>query len=182
VVIVIYPLVPWIGVMAAGYAFGPLYQLDAQRRRRLRLMIGGTVTALFVVLRVINIYSDNLPWSTQKNFVFTVLSFLNTTKYPPSLLVLLMTLGPAMLALAFFETGSGRVQGFAGRVLLFFYLLQWYTSHLIAVLLNFAFGKQVRWLFQTPIDWFGTTPNAGFNLAVVYSRLDNRRTLTVSAL
>jgi uncharacterized membrane protein len=172
VVIVIYPLVPWIGVMAAGYAFGELYQLDAQRRRRLLLIIGGAATALFVLLRAINIYGDNVRWSTQKNLVFTALSFVNTTKYPPSLLFLLMTLGPAILALAVFETRSGGwLREFFvtfGRVPLFFYLLQWYTAHLIAVLLNVAFGKSVRWLFQTPIDWMGTTPNAGFNLVVVY--------------
>jgi uncharacterized membrane protein len=178
VVIVIYPLIPWLGVMAAGYAFGTLYQLDAQRRRRWLLIIGGTATALFVLLRAINIYGDNARWSTQKNFVFTVLSFVNTTKYPPSLLFLLMTLGPAILALAAFETKTRREGGFAnsvreffvtfGRVPLFFYLLQWYTAHLIAVLLNLAFGKSVRWLFQTPIDWIGTHPNSGFNLVVVY--------------
>lgn len=179
VVIVIYPLVPWTGVMAAGYAFGALYQLDAQRRRRLLLTIGGTATALFVLLRAINVYGDSAPWSTQKSFVFTLLSFVNTTKYPPSLLFLLMTLGPAILALAFFESGAGarrldffsRVREFFitfGRVPLFFYLLQWYTAHLIAVLLNLAFGKSVKWLFQTPIDWVGTAPNAGFNLVVVY--------------
>lgn len=177
VVIVIYPLVPWIGVMAAGYAFGTLYQLSAERRRRLLLAIGGTATALFIILRALNIYGDPAPWSTQKSFVFTVLSFVNTTKYPPSLLFLLMTLGPAILALAAFETRAGvygflgRVRNFFvtfGRVPLFFYLLQWFTAHLIAVLLNFAFGKSVRWLFQTPIDWVGTRPTSGFNLGVVY--------------
>ena len=186
VVIVIYPLIPWIGVMMAGYAFGTLYQLGAERRRRLLIGIGGTVTALFIILRAINIYGDPAPWSPQKNFVFTVLSFLKTTKYPPSLLYLLMTLGPAILALAVFETGAtsharelvergrslaGRVREFFvtfGRVPLFFYLLQWYIAHLIAILLNFAFGKSVRWLFQTPIDWIGTHPNSGFNLFVVY--------------
>lgn len=172
VVIVIYPLVPWIGVMAAGYAFGSLYQLDSQRRRRLLLTIGAVATALFVIVRAINIYGDPARWSAQKNFLFTVLSFLNTTKYPPSLLFLLMTLGPSILALAFFESRSGgRLREFFvtfGRVPLFFYLLQWYTAHLIAVLLNLAFGKSVKWLFQTPIDWIGQAPNAGFNLAVVY--------------
>jgi uncharacterized membrane protein len=172
VVIVIYPLIPWIGVMAAGYAFGALYQLDAQRRRRLLLTIGGVATALFVIGRAINIYGDPARWSTQKNFIFTVLSFVNTTKYPPSLLFLLMTLGPSILALAFFESrAGGRLREFFvtfGRVPLFFYLLQWYTAHLIAVLLNLAFGKSVKWLFQTPIDWVGTAPAAGFNLAVVY--------------
>ena len=173
IVIVIYPLVPWIGVMAAGYAFGALYRLDAQRRRHLLLTIGGVATALFVLVRAINSYGDPAPWSTQKNFMFTVLSFVNTTKYPPSLLFLLMTLGPSILALAFFESKSagGRVREFFvtfGRVPLFFYVLQWYTAHLIAVVLNLAFGKSVKWLFQTPIDWIGQAPNAGFNLAVVY--------------
>lgn len=173
VVIVIYPLVPWIGVMAAGYAFGRLYELDAQRRRRLLLIIGGATTVLFIFLRAINIYGDPSQWSTQKNAVFTVLSFINTTKYPPSLLFLLMTLGPSMLALAAFETGTGRgrVREFLvtfGRVPLFFYLLQWPTAHLIAVLLNLAFGKPTTRLFQTPIDWTGPASGMGFNLAVVY--------------
>ncbi|HEY8411979.1 MAG TPA: heparan-alpha-glucosaminide N-acetyltransferase domain-containing protein [Pyrinomonadaceae bacterium] len=179
VVIVIYPLIPWVGVMAAGYAFGALYQLDAPRRRRWLLTIGGAATALFVIVRAINVYGDPARWATQKSPVFTLLSFVNTTKYPPSLLFLLMTLGPAILALAFFETRAevrrgdflNRVREFFvtfGRVPLFFYLLQWYTAHLIAVLLNLGFGKPVKWLFQTPIDWVGTAPNAGFNLAVVY--------------
>src|SRR5690242_5299544 len=172
VLIVVYPLVPWIGVMAAGYAFGALYRMDAARRRRLLLTIGGAATALFVIIRAINVYGDPAPWSTQKNFVFTLLSFLNTTKYPPSLLFLLMTLGPAILALAFFESGArNRVRDFLvtfGRVPLFFYVLQWYTAHLIAILLNLAFGKSVQRLLQTPIDWTGPAPDAGFNLGVVY--------------
>ena len=83
-----------------------------------------------------------------------------------------MTLGPAILALAVFESRGGgwlrEVFVTFGRVPLFFYLLQWYTAHLIAVLLNVAFGKAVRWLFQTPIDGVGTRPNTGFNLGVVY--------------
>jgi len=173
VVFVIYPLIPWVGVMAAGYAFGRLYQFDAQRRRRLLLLIGGSATALFVILRAINVYGDHSEWSTQKNALFTLLSFLNTWKYPPSLLFLLMTLGPSILALAAFEagTGAGRIREFFvtfGRVPLFFYLLQWFTAHLIAVLLHLAFGKPTQWLFQTPIDWSGPVPNVGFNLGVVY--------------
>jgi uncharacterized membrane protein len=204
VVIVIYPLIPWIGVMAAGYAFGTLYQMDAQRRRRLLLIIGSAATALFVVVRAINVYGDPAKWSMQKNAIFTLISFLNTTKYPPSLLFLLMTLGPAILLLALFESrgsvsesrgggrpvesraGAGVVESHAresgsfgnlvreffvtfGRVPLFFYLLQWYTAHLIAVVLSLAFGKPVQRLFQTPIDWTGPPPpDAGFNLAVVY--------------
>jgi uncharacterized membrane protein len=173
VVIVIYPLVPWIGVMAAGYAFGRLYDFDAQRRRRLLLIIGGTATALFVILRAIDVYGDPLQYSTQKNTLFTFLSFLNTTKYPPSLLFLLMTLGPSILALAVFEKGRGGgwLREFFvtfGRVPLFFYLLQWPTAHLISLLLHLAFGKPTAWLFQTPIDWIDGLPPKGFNLGVVY--------------
>ena len=173
VVIVIYPLVPWVGVMAAGYAFGRLYELDAQRRRRLLLLIGGTATALFVLLRAINLYGDPAEWSTQKNPLFTLLSFVNTTKYPPSLLFLLMTLGPSILALAAFERGDGKswLREFFvtfGRVPLFFYLLQWPTAHLISLVLHLAFGKPTAWLFQTPIDWVNGLPAKGFNLGVVY--------------
>jgi uncharacterized membrane protein len=173
VVFVVYPLVPWIGVMAVGYAFGELYKLDAQRRRRLLLIIGGVATGLFVVLRAIDVYGDPGKWSQQKNIVYTVLSFLNTTKYPASLLFLLMTLGPSILALAFFESRSflGRIGQFFvtfGRVPLFFYLLQWYTAHTISILLHLAFGKPVGWLVKSPVDFSAPPAGIGFNLVIVY--------------
>jgi uncharacterized membrane protein len=183
VLFVLYPLIPWIGVMAAGYAFGALYRKDRSARRRLLLIIGGVATSLFVILRAIGVYGEPQKWSAQKNLVFTVLSFLNTTKYPPSLLFLLMTLGPGILALAWFEFRSSSSERTSpsflarlrsafvtfGRVPLFFYILQWFTSHSIAVLLHVAFGKPARWLFQTPIDWQNPPPGIGFNLAVVYA-------------
>jgi uncharacterized membrane protein len=180
IVFVIYPLIPWVGVMALGYAFGWLYQKDADRRRRLLLILGGIAVGLFVVLRALDVYGDPQPWAQQKNIVFTALSFLNTAKYPPSLIFLLMTLGPSLLLLAYFESGKpalthtlmGRVRAFFvtfGRVPLFFYLLQWPIAHVISILLHLAFGKSVAWLFQTPLDWFAGPPsNMGFNLAVVY--------------
>lgn len=173
VVIVVYPLIPWIGVMAVGYAFGALYRLDAQTRRRWLLIMGGSATALFIILRAINMYGDPNKWSQQKNTVYTVLSFLNTSKYPPSLLFLLMTLGPAIISLAFFESEGlrGRVAKFFitfGRVPLFFYLLQWFTAHGISILLHFAFGKPVAWLVQSPLNFGTAPPGTGFNLAVVY--------------
>jgi uncharacterized membrane protein len=171
--------------MAAGYAFGLLYQKEASRRQRLLLWIGGVATALFVIVRAINIYGDPVKWSPQKNVVFTILSFLNTTKYPPSLLFLLMTLGPAIAALAWFEWVTpqsltqaspwrallGRLRNALvtfGRVPLFFYLLQWPTAHSISILLHLTFGKPVKWLFQTPIDWANAPQGIGFNLATVY--------------
>ena len=173
VIMVVYPLIPWIGVMAVGYVFGALYHMDAQRRRRLLLIIGGIVTALFVILRAINRYGDPSEWAQQKNFVYTFLSFLNTSKYPPSLLFLLMTLGPAILSLALFEarSGGGPIRRFFvtfGRVPLFFYLLQWFTAHTISILLHLAFGKPADWLFQSPMNFGEVPPQAGFNLGVVY--------------
>jgi uncharacterized membrane protein len=182
-VFVLYPLVPWIGVMAAGYAFGGLYAKDARLRRRWLLLIGGIATWLFVFIRAVDKYGEPFHWSRQKNIGFTILSFINTTKYPPSLDYLLMTIGPAILLLAFFEPGrdmvvavsrsaGSRLRNFFvtfGRVPLFFYVLQWFTAHTIAVGLHLAFGKPVRWLFQTPVDWFANPPSGnGFNIVVVY--------------
>ncbi len=194
VVFVIYPLIPWVGVMAAGYAFGVVYQWDAQRRRRLLFIMGSAASALFVVLRLANIYGDPARWSKQNTAAFTLLSFLNTTKYPPSLLFLLMTLGPALLLLAWFESGSaptgiestnvslgsrasrphsllGRLRNALvtfGRVPLFFYILQWFTAHFMSVILHLLAGKPVRWMFDSQTFITGPPPGVGFSLAVVY--------------
>ena len=183
IVFVLYPLIPWIGVMAVGYALGGLYSKDTRQRRRWLLIIGGAATLLFVIIRAIDKYGEPQHWSRQKNFVFTILSFINTTKYPPSLDYLLVTLGPAIIALYFFEPGRDAIASAArsvgswirnffvtfGRVPLFYYVLQWVTAHLIAVLLHAAFGKPVRWLFQTPVSWFTNPPTGnGFSLLVVY--------------
>lgn len=187
-VFVLYPLIPWIGVMAAGYAFGAIYQWDAARRRKLLRRLGTAATLLFVVLRAINLYGDPSPWLRQSRTALSVLSFLNTTKYPPSLLFLLMTLGPTLLALSWFESSSkenktkpsftvgllprGGMRNFFvtfGRVPLFFYLLQWPTAHLIAVALHFATGKPWRWMFDSLPGVNAPPPGVGFNLAAVYA-------------
>jgi uncharacterized membrane protein len=177
-VAVLYPLIPWIGVIAVGYAFGALYQMDKERRRKLLLYIGGACVMLFCLIRAWDVYGEPQHWHKQKSIVFTILSFINTTKYPPSLDFLLMTLGPSILALALVEIGAGSrpdgswIRNFFvtfGRVPLFFYILQWFTAHTIAILLHLAFGKAVHWLFQTPVDWFSNPPKGnGFNLIVVY--------------
>jgi uncharacterized membrane protein len=176
---IIYPLIPWIGVMAAGYAFGTVYQMEAEKRRSILFKLGTAVTLLFFVVRGINIYGDPSRWATQKNFVFTLMSFFNVTKYPPSLLFLLMTLGPAMLLLAWFERPkgeagpgdslAGRIRKFFitfGRVPLFFYLLQWPTAHLMSIVVHLIAGKPIRWMFE--FGQSGPPDGVGFNLAVVY--------------
>lgn len=169
-VIGLYPLVPWIGVMAAGYGLGAILRLEPERRRRLLLMLGITLTGAFVVLRGINRYGDPQPWSEQDSPIFTALSFLNCNKYPPSLLYLLMTLGPALVVLAVFDRGlrrGGWLLETFGRVPLFFYLLQWYVIHLLAIAVAAARGEPFAWLIgRGP---FGAPPEYGYGLVVVYA-------------
>ena len=173
-VFVVYPLVPWIGVTAVGYALGQIYSWDAERRRSFLLRAGIAASVAFVVLRGINVYGDPSRWSTQKTALFTALSFLNTSKYPPSLLFLLMTLGPAMLLLRLFDGGTPRLLRPAlvfGRVPLFYYMLHFFLIHVFAVVVCFARYGTAHWMFESP-DMasypFTTPPGWGFPLPVVY--------------
>jgi len=136
-----YCLVPWMGVMAAGYGFGSLFQLDRPARRRRFFQLGTAMTLGFIVLRAANVYGDPRPWTEQSSPLWTFLSFLNCTKYPPSLLYLLMTLGPAILALAVFDHPLGAVARPVvtfGRVPLFFYLLHIPLIHGAAALCDYV--------------------------------------------
>ena len=97
---VLYPLIPWIGVMAAGYLLGPVMQLEGTARQRVLFWLGAAIILGFIVLRATNLYGDPEPWTIQQTWFSTILSFLNCEKYPPSLLYLMMTLGPALMLLA----------------------------------------------------------------------------------
>jgi uncharacterized membrane protein len=169
-----YPLVPWIGVMLLGYCFGVFYQspYNQDTRRRALLNTGFALIALFVVLRFINVYGDPRPWTVQPNPVFTILSFINVTKYPPSLMYLLVTLGPAMIVLAISENWTGIVSQkikILGRVPMFYYLLHLYLIHLLALLAAVLTGYDASdMVFNT---WVTNSPNLvgyGFSLWVVY--------------
>jgi uncharacterized membrane protein len=171
--LVLYPLIPWIGVLAAGYAFGAFYQLEAERRRRILFKLGAAMLVGFVLLRSVNVYGDPSRWEMQKNTIFTVLSFLNVSKYPPSLLFLLLTLGAAIIALPCFERiEKGRLSqivGAFGRVPLFFYFGQWIAVHCLAMLAGYLAGQPIAWLFIGPLDRPSPNPgNLGFSLWVVY--------------
>ncbi len=174
-VFVAYPLIPWIGVMAAGYAFGTLYGWERERRRKWLYVLGGAATFLFVVIRLTNLYGDPAMWSTQNTPLFTILSFLNTTKYPPSLLFLLMTLGPGLLVLGLTEKIDGkaiwhRIAITFGRVPMFFYILQWFTAHLSGLVLTLMAGKDISYFFGSPMGSGQPPPDdAGFPLWVVYA-------------
>ncbi|HEU5170987.1 MAG TPA: heparan-alpha-glucosaminide N-acetyltransferase domain-containing protein [Gemmatimonadales bacterium] len=168
---VLYPLVPWIGVMAAGYGFGPLFRRPPAERDRLCLRLGLGLTAAFVVLRLVNGYGDPAPWAVQATPWRTALSFLNTTKYPPSLQFLLMTLGPAIALLPRLDCARGPLAGAVrtfGRVPLFFWLLHVPVIHLAAVALSVGrYGAVIPWLVRNPPA--AAPQGYGYSLAVVYA-------------
>ncbi len=169
----LYPLIPWVGVLAAGYCFGAIYQWEAGRRRHFLLKLGAALLLGFVLLRSINVYGDPSRWSVQKNAIFTVLSFLNVSKYPPSLLFLLLTLGTAIIALPWFERIEpgplSRIFITFGRVPLFFYVGQWITAHGLAVLAGYLAGQPLAWQFVDLLARPAPNPgNLGFSLWVVY--------------
>lgn len=170
--LVLYPLIPWIGVLASGYAFGAVYRLNETRRRQILFRLGGGITLGFIVLRAINIYGDPARWSAQTTAVKTALSFLAVSKYPPSLLFLMMTLGPALLFLGWFDGRSrgplARIFIVYGRVPLFFYLLQWIATHSLAILAGRIAGHPTDYLFTNIGLAPAPAPGSGFGLGVVY--------------
>jgi uncharacterized membrane protein len=169
-----YPVVPWIGVMLLGYCFGVFYKpsYDSLTRKKILLYLGGAGIALFVLIRLLNVYGDPKPWSIQPNAVFTVLSFLNVTKYPPSLLYLLMTLGPAILLLAVSENYNSPISQkvkVLGRVPMFYYLLHLYLIHLLALLAAVLTGYEASdMVFNTWVTMSPDLKGYGFSLWVVY--------------
>jgi uncharacterized membrane protein len=171
---VAYPLIPWVGVTAVGYSLGQVYNWTPERRKAFLLRAGSGLTAAFVMLRGINIYGDPGHWSTQKSAAFTVLSFLDTVKYPPSLLFLLMTLGPALLLLWAVDGGTPRPLRPAltlGKVPMFYYLLHIPLIHFIAVVVCYVRYGHVYWMFESPnIMQFPITPPPGwgFTLPIIY--------------
>ncbi len=173
-VFVAYVLIPWVGVTAAGYGLGQIYSWAANRRITFLSRSGLGLIAAFLVLRAINIYGDPFRWSIQKSTLFTVISFLNTTKYPPSLLFLLMTLGPTML---FLRALDGRTPAFLrpaltiGKVPMFYYLLHFPLIHLIAIAFCYFRYGAIHWMFQSPnLGEYPITqpPGWGYSLPISY--------------
>lgn len=179
--VVPYALIPWLGILLAGYGAGTLFTQDFEsvQRRKILFNTGLSAIVLFIVFRTINIYGDLVPWAVQKNTMFTIMSFMNTTKYPVTLLFTLMTLGPMLIILSWLEKSSNkpleRISVF-GRVPLFYYILHFILIHTAALALylmisgtpfsqlNFSltqtlggiprgFGYTLEWTF---VAWFGT--------------------------
>jgi uncharacterized membrane protein len=173
---VLYSIVPWIGVMTAGYAFGAVMLLEPGRRDRICVTIGSCAIALFLLLRSLDLYGDPRPWHKPSPMP-AILRFVATNKYPASLLFLLMTLGPLILLLPFAERARGKVAGFFttfGRVPLFYYLLHIPLIHLAAIVVSLVREGHVDpWLFanhpmMVPPPPDGTTWSLGL-LYVVFA-------------
>jgi len=177
-VVIVYPLLPWIGVMACGYCFGSVLTMERKERIRWMRSLGYGMIALFLVLRVINIYGDPARWSGQKSALFTVLSFFNCTKYPASLDYVLITIGPALLLLAWYEKrsfGAANPLTVFGRVPLFYFILHFYAIHLLLAVFSFIQygGGAARFVFNPPAALNGSKemypPDFGYPLWVTYA-------------
>ncbi|HEU5154838.1 MAG TPA: heparan-alpha-glucosaminide N-acetyltransferase domain-containing protein [Gemmatimonadales bacterium] len=165
---VTYPLLPWIGVMALGYLLGPVLELPGDERRQTLIRMGLAMIAGFLALRMLNVYGDPNPWSPQRNGLMTLFSFINVTKYPASLQYLLITLGPALVGLAFLERLRGPVAEWLrvfGQVPLFYYVAHLYVIHLAAiaggVLQGYSVVEMAKVYRQLPSGY-------GYGLPVVY--------------
>jgi uncharacterized membrane protein len=179
VIVVAYPLLPWVGVMALGYAFGSVLLRERGQRLRLELRACAAMLAAFALLRWSNLYGDPVGWSAQSNWGRTLLSFFNVQKYPPSLLFLLATLGVSALVMAAIEYAEGRgalertrgVLKVYGRVPFFYFLLHIALIHLLALTASAASGGDWRWwLTEFPNGGVlaGHPPGYGYGLGVVW--------------
>ena len=169
-----YPLIPWVGLMMLGYVFGVLYQkdFDAGKRGKWLLWMGIGAVLIFILLRAFNIYGDASHWSQQKSFIFSIMSFLNTTKYPPSLLFLLMTIGPSLIFIYLTENIRNKVTSFFvifGRVPFFFYVMHVFVIHLLSLLGIIYAGRNFSNIVLTAKSFITESlADYGYSLYVVY--------------
>jgi uncharacterized membrane protein len=172
-----YPLIPWIAVIAIGFCCGQIFLMEAFARRKILIRTGLALTVAFTVIRVINHYGDPAPWEHQKTAVFTLLSFINCTKYPASLDFLLMTLGPSILFLGLidrrvFKTDNPLIV--FGRVPMFYFVLHFYLIHILVVIAAYVrYGSATSHFIFNPVPSMGGPadlfpPHFGYGLCAVY--------------
>lgn len=165
-----YPLIPWLGILLVGYGCGKLMERPIEVRKPLLFWLAVSSLSLFVVLRFINIYGDPVPWSVQKSPLFSVLSFLNVTKYPPSLQYDLLMLG---IALKFLWLADGvdnwltRILTVYGKVPMFYYIIHWYSVHLLMIAMVLLQGYSWNDIQAGTLS-FGRPEKAGVDLVTVY--------------
>ncbi len=168
-----YAILPWTGIMFLGYWFGKIYTaMNVQERKKILFNSGFVLISLFIILRYINLYGDPAQWSRQNSGLFTFLSFINVTKYPPSLEYSCITLGPALIALGMLEHFRGKLAGIFriyGRVPFFYYVLHLYLIHVICVIFFFASGYRIKDITDKQAPFFFRPLHFGFDLWVVYA-------------
>ncbi len=171
--VVLYKILPWTSVMILGYGVGYFYKdsvLPTKRRKNL-LMLALSCILLFIVLRFTNVYGDPAPWTRQQNGFFTLLSFLNTTKYPPSLLFVSMTVGPALIFLVLLEGIQGSITSFFtvfGRVPFFYFVVHFYLIHILCVLAFYLSGYTNGQISDPKSPFWFRPSTFGYNLLTVY--------------
>lgn len=170
---ILYTLIPWVGVMASGYALGYVLALDATQRQRWLWRLGGAMTLAFVLLRATNLYGNPWPFTSQATLEKSIIAFLNVAKYPASLQFLLMTIGPGLLLLAASEriatTWLARKIIVFGRVPMFYYLLHIYAIHLLAIVVGLLWRQPIQWLLGAPLPLNRPAPpENGHGLPFVY--------------
>jgi uncharacterized membrane protein len=173
-IIEIYPFLPWTGIMLLGYSFGKLYgpEISPAQRKKMLIYIGSAAILLFFILRGINSYGDPFQWGEHpRGLTYTILSFFNATKYPPSLVFTCMTIGPAILALAFIEGIKNRVTAFFmtyGRVPFFYYILHFYLIHLVCMVFYYSIWAGTYPVKDPRVPFLFRPFDDGFPLWVVY--------------
>lgn len=169
-----YPIIPWLGIMLLGYSVGAWYtNTEATARQKLLIRNGIACVIAFIVFRFINLYGDQAPWVAQQSGWYTVLSFLNTSKYPPSFLFTLMTIGPLLILLGLLEktdTTWSRVLNTIGRVPLFYFIVHFYVIHAFALISTMLrTGKLFSEIdLHFAKSFGGITPEGGYTLVWVY--------------
>ncbi len=175
VIAIMYPFVPWFGLMLMGYSAGVFFtqQYHPEQRRKILIRLGISVIVLFVVVRFINIYGDPFAWASQKNGFLSFLAFIKAHKYPPSLLYMCMTIGPALLFLALIEKVQNRFTNtmrIYGRTAFFYYLIHFYLIHFICMILFFTRGHSMQDAVNSMknLPFMFTIPGEGYSLWIVY--------------
>jgi uncharacterized membrane protein len=175
VLFIMYPFLPWAGLMMLGYCFGKLFtSYSGAQRARVLTLLGTGIILFFIALRTINIYGNPEPWTVQKNQLFTFLSFIDTHKYPPSLLYMCMTIGPAILFVAWaghIKNSFTRFVTVFGRVPFFYYVLHFFLIHIISSLFFLSRGHTVAEGMQGAAKGLPNfvAPTEGYSLWVVYA-------------
>lgn len=173
--VILYPFVPWTGLMLLGYCTGVFFssKYTGIQRRKILNRLGVAVILFFVILRFANVYGNPELWSVQKTGWFTVLSFINVHKYPPSLLYMCMTIGPALLLLSIFDkmqNGFTEKVRIYGRVPFFYYVLHLYLIHVISGIVYLSHGHTIAQAMTvgTGVPFYFLAANDGYSLLVVY--------------